>query len=140
MIQGKIETHEEYKRIINEHSKENEECIVGFFYKEREKLERIKSADREHYRQLNFSLYTHSLTARFNKNFIFSEEQLCHLVADLFGAGLDTTLTTLKWALLYLASYPETQELIRTEIGKLNEQKFFLTESDLPQTTVSKIY
>ena len=50
MIQGKIETHEEYKRIINEHSKENEECIVGFFYKEREKLERIKSADREHYR------------------------------------------------------------------------------------------
>ena len=62
------------------------------------------------------------------------------MVADLFGAGLDTTLTTLKWALLYLASYPETQELIRTEIGKLNEQKFFLTESDLPQTTVSKIY
>ena len=79
-------------------------------------------------------------SARFNKNLIFSEEQLCHLVADLFGAGLDTTLTTLKWALLYLASYPETQELIRTEIGKLNEQKFFLTESDLPQTTVSKIY
>ena len=66
MIQGKIETHEEYKRIINEHSKENEECIVGFFYKEKEKLERNKSPDREHY----------------------SEEQLCHLVADLFGAGL----------------------------------------------------
>ena len=62
------------------------------------------------------------------------------MVADLFGAGLDTTLTTLKWALLYLASYPETQELIQTEIGKLNEQKFFLTESDLPQTNVSKIY
>ena len=77
---------------------------------------------------------------RFNKSLIFSEEQLCHLVADLFGAGLDTTLTTLKWALLYLASYPETQELIRTEIGKLNEQKLFLTESDLPQTAVSKIY
>ena len=118
MIQGKIETHEEYKRIINEHSKENEECIVGFFYKEKEKLERNKSPDREHY----------------------SEEQLCHLVADLFGAGLDTTLTTLKWALLYLASYSETQESIRTEIGKLNEQNIFLTESDLPQTTVSKIY
>ena len=46
----------------------------------------------------------------------------------------------LKWALLYLASYPETQESIRTEIGKLNEQKFFLAESDLPQTAVSKIY
>ena len=41
----------------------------------------------------------------------------------------------MKWALLYFASYPETQELIRTEFGKLDEQKFFLTESDLPQTT-----
>ena len=62
------------------------------------------------------------------------------MVADLFGAGLDTTLTTLKWALLYLASHPETQEIIRAEIGKLDEQMFFSTESDLPQTAVSKIY
>ena len=66
----------------------------------------------------------------------FSEEQLCHLVADLFGAGLDTTLTTLKWALLYLATYPEVQDLIRSEITELDTQIFFLTENDLPQTMV----
>ena len=50
MVKGKIETHEEYKKIINEYSKENEECIVGFFYKEREKLARNDSSDIEFYR------------------------------------------------------------------------------------------
>ena len=68
---------------------------------------------------------------------VFSEEQLCHLVADLFGAGLDTTLTTLKWALLYLATYTEAQDLIRNEVKKLEEHNFFLTENDLPITAVS---
>ena len=57
-------------------------------------------------------------------------------MADLFGAGLDTTLTTLKWALLYLATYPEVQDLIRSEITELDTQIFFLTENDLPQTMV----
>ena len=66
----------------------------------------------------------------------FSEEQLCHLVADLFGAGLDTTLTTLKWALLYLATYPNVQDLIRSEVADLEKQNFFLTENDMPQTMV----
>ena len=67
----------------------------------------------------------------------FSEEQLCHLVADLFGAGLDTTLTTLKWALLYLATYHKVQDLIRSEVADLEKQIFFLTENDMPQTMVS---
>ena len=66
----------------------------------------------------------------------FSEEQLCHLVADLFGAGLDTTLTTLKWALLYLATYPKVQDIIRSEVAELEKQNFFLNENDMPQTMV----
>ena len=66
----------------------------------------------------------------------FSEEQLCHLVADLFGAGLDTTLTTLKWALLYLATYPKVQDVIRSEFADLGKQNFFLHENDMPQTMV----
>ena len=57
----------------------------------------------------------------------------------MFGAGLDTTLTTLKWAILYLASYPRAQQLIQTEIGQLEDQKLFFTEDELPKTTVSKI-
>ena len=52
MIAGKLETHEEYKKVFKEFSKENEECIVGFFYKEREKLMKSNSPDVEYYRYL----------------------------------------------------------------------------------------
>ncbi|KAK5645280.1 hypothetical protein RI129_006580 [Pyrocoelia pectoralis] len=46
----------------------------------------------------------------------FSYQQFYHLLADVFGAGLDTTLTTLRWHLLYMAAYPEIQAKIFEEI------------------------
>ncbi|KAK7083309.1 hypothetical protein SK128_013694, partial [Halocaridina rubra] len=39
----------------------------------------------------------------------FTYEQLHHVAADLFGAGTETTITTLKWHLLNMALYPEVQ-------------------------------
>lgn len=44
------------------------------------------------------------------------DEQLHFLLADMFGAGLDTTSVTLAWFLLYMALFPEEQEEIRKEI------------------------
>ncbi|XP_066974435.1 cytochrome P450 2L1-like isoform X1 [Macrobrachium rosenbergii] len=43
-------------------------------------------------------------------------EDLCHTLTDLFGAGSITTAMTIKWAVLYLAKYPEVQKKAQKEI------------------------
>lgn len=45
MIQGKKETHLEYAKVINETSKFDEDCICGFYIKEKEKMASLKSPD-----------------------------------------------------------------------------------------------
>ncbi|KAK8750010.1 hypothetical protein OTU49_015180, partial [Cherax quadricarinatus] len=48
----------------------------------------------------------------------FTYEQLHHVAADLFGAGTETTLTTLKWHLLNMALFPEAQTEVQRELDE----------------------
>ncbi|NWX91153.1 CP2J2 protein, partial [Nothoprocta ornata] len=47
--------------------------------------------------------------AKENGSGCFSEENLVACMLDLFFAGTETTSTTLRWALLYMAAYPDIQ-------------------------------
>ncbi|KFO34693.1 Cytochrome P450 2J2 [Fukomys damarensis] len=49
----------------------------------------------------------------------FDEGNLILSTLDLFLAGTETTSTTLRWGLLYMALYPEVQEKVHAEIDRV---------------------
>ncbi|XP_073442589.1 cytochrome P450 2K1-like isoform X2 [Dendrobates tinctorius] len=54
-----------------------------------------------------------------NPKLYFTNENLSHLVADLFDAGMETSSTTLRWGLLLMMKYPEIQKKVQSEIDKV---------------------
>ncbi|XP_073983668.1 cytochrome P450 306a1-like isoform X2 [Rhodnius prolixus] len=56
----------------------------------------------------------------------FSMKQMYHVLADLCGAGTDTTLATLRWFFLYLAVKPDIQRKVQEELDSV------LKERDVP--------
>lgn len=76
LMEGKQKTHQFYKKLVEEamveeHVNGEVGCMIKAFLKEREKRD--------------------DLSAKF-----YGDEQFMHVLADFFGAGLDTTLTTLR--------------------------------------------
>ncbi|XP_017683077.1 PREDICTED: cytochrome P450 2D14 [Lepidothrix coronata] len=72
--------------------------------------------------------YTRDLTDAFLKEMEKGKEaeengfhynNLRLVAADLFGAGSETTTTTLRWALLYMLLHPEIQSKVQAEIDKV---------------------
>ncbi|XP_060130692.1 steroid 17-alpha-hydroxylase/17,20 lyase [Zootoca vivipara] len=47
-----------------------------------------------------------------------TDDHLLMTVADIFGAGVETTTTVLKWIVLYLLHYPEVQQKIQEELDQ----------------------
>ncbi|KRT82762.1 cytochrome P450, partial [Oryctes borbonicus] len=106
LVDGQRETHNAYMKIIDEQV---------------EALQKLREND-ENYQPDNvlqaFLLEKEKRAGDVTEKF-YSNEQLLHLLADLFGAGLDTTLTTLRWYLLYMANHPHIQKKVQEEIDQI---------------------
>ncbi|KAL6263135.1 hypothetical protein P5V15_005936 [Pogonomyrmex californicus] len=97
LIGGKIKTHQIYQKIIDDYRARPEKTdnfLAAF-------NEAMSKADNEYYTQ----------------------QQYYHLLADLYGAGVDTTLATFRWILLFMALYPDEQKKIQNEMNELLGQK-----------------
>ncbi|KAI4794507.1 hypothetical protein KUCAC02_032018 [Chaenocephalus aceratus] len=49
----------------------------------------------------------------------FHDKNLMHTVHNLFNAGTDTTATTLRWGLLFMAKYPQIQDKVKEELSRV---------------------
>uniref|UniRef100_A0A8D0H1T8 Steroid 17-alpha-hydroxylase/17,20 lyase n=1 Tax=Sphenodon punctatus TaxID=8508 RepID=A0A8D0H1T8_SPHPU len=47
-----------------------------------------------------------------------TDDHLLMTVGDIFGAGVETTTTVLKWTVLYLLHYPQVQRKIQEELDR----------------------
>ncbi|KAM3603642.1 uncharacterized protein V6R79_026351 [Siganus canaliculatus] len=52
-------------------------------------------------------------------NSYFHDENLLRTVMDLFAAGTDTTATTLRWGLLFMAKFPKIQDQVQEELSRV---------------------
>ena len=95
LMEGKEKTHEYYQTIILNHIQKRESF----------------SKDEENFLlddMIDAFLNEKKRRAESDGGF-YNTAQFHHLLADLFGAGLDTTLTTLSWFFLFLAENADVQ-------------------------------
>jgi ecdysteroid 25-hydroxylase len=105
LIEGKDKTHDYYRAILRDHMETG-----------------LESQQHQHVA----GAYQKEIVSRLStvgEVGTFTEPQMLHALADLFGAGYDTTLATLRWVLLYLAINPEAQKRVQNELHDVAASK-----------------
>ncbi|XP_067640073.1 cytochrome P450 306a1 [Eurosta solidaginis] len=118
LLQGKTRTHAIYTELIEKRDKfwecrksvsKESTNILDLFIDER--MRRELSDDPQE---------------RLSTDIYYTNDQLRHLLADMFGAGLDTSLATMRWFLLYMCKYQELQDELKAELEKIPDNDFDL--------------
>ncbi|XP_068948991.1 cytochrome P450 2J2-like isoform X2 [Petaurus breviceps papuanus] len=117
------------------------------FFREWKKLESfVKHVIKQHKEDLNTEETLDFIDAylkELSKDDIhpsFNEENLVFCTLDLFFAGTETTSTTLRWALLYMALYPDIQGKIQAEIDRVvgqSRQPTMADKENMPYTNAA---
>ncbi|KAL7641282.1 UNVERIFIED_CONTAM: hypothetical protein RMT77_008420 [Armadillidium vulgare] len=118
VVENQKKTHEEYKKIWTE--KENK-------LKEFRGKESVEEPDL----LLQYIKEKEAKIAEHEED-LFSETQITHVLADMFGAGTETTLSTLQWHLIDLALNPIIQDEVYNEIQLSSKSNGFVKIEDFP--------
>jgi cytochrome P450 len=73
---------------------------------------------------------------------VFSADQFLNVALDLWTAGMETTITTLRWGILYMLHYPEVQEKVQQELDHVIGHDRDIIMADKPKLpyTVATIH
>lgn len=120
-MEGKEKTHEIYTKIIrkaearlqaNNYDLQEATNILELFLKERQK---------------QASASPSIATSIHADDSEFGDSQLNHMLADIFGAGLDTTMTTIRWTLLFVSLDSHVQAKLRQEFKEVLRENVDVT-------------
>ncbi|XP_048345356.1 cytochrome P450 2K4-like [Sphaerodactylus townsendi] len=82
-------------------------------------IEHLKDLDENYPRSFIDSFLVRQQEEKNKSNGYFHNENLKAVVGNLFGAGTETTTTTLRWGLLLMMKYPEIQCKVQEEIARV---------------------
>ncbi|GMR46445.1 hypothetical protein PMAYCL1PPCAC_16640, partial [Pristionchus mayeri] len=86
------------------------------------------------------SCFVHAYMQRMGKNSFLTEDQMVNVCSDFFLAGMETTSTTLRWAMLFMAKNQRVHDKIRAEIHSVIGKDGEVTMADrqrLPYTSAA---
>ncbi|XP_075057395.1 cytochrome P450 2K1-like [Mixophyes fleayi] len=101
-----------HRKVFN-NIKVMQEFIIETFTKQKKEL------DVNDQRNLIDSFLAKQQEGKPESTLYYHDNNLTELVSDLFGAGMETTTTTLRWGLLLMMKYPEIQKKVQNEIERV---------------------
>ncbi|CAH2245836.1 cytochrome P450 2K6-like [Pelobates cultripes] len=82
-------------------------------------LQHLKDLDRDDQRSFIDAFLVKQKEEEANPNSHYHEANLLSVITTLFSAGTETTASTIRWAIFFMAKYPDIQKHVHEEIDKV---------------------